>query len=54
MAGAQWLLSSAIKRFQPIIASAKSRDDNESDEVIIVTRYVVGSVWLRQVFPNHF
>ena len=30
-------LSSAIKRFQPIIASAKSRDANESDTVIIVT-----------------
>lgn len=30
-------LSGAIKRFQPIIASAKSRDANESDTVIIVT-----------------
>src|SRR6267378_1042283 len=30
-------LSAAIKRFQPIIASAKSRDVNESDTVIIVT-----------------
>jgi hypothetical protein len=30
-------LSAAIKRFQPIIASAKSRDANESDTVIIVT-----------------
>lgn len=30
-------LSAAIKRFQPIIAWAKSRDANESDTVIIVT-----------------
>jgi hypothetical protein len=30
-------LSQAIKRFQPIIASAKSRDANESDTVIVVT-----------------
>jgi len=30
-------LSSTIKRFQPIINSAKSRDANESDTVIIVT-----------------
>src|SRR5258705_4211292 len=30
-------LSAAVKRFQPIIASAKSRDANESDTVIIVT-----------------
>lgn len=30
-------LSAAIKRFQPIIASAKSRDANESDTVIVVT-----------------
>ena len=30
-------LSTSIKRFQPIIASAKSRDANESDTVIIVT-----------------
>jgi hypothetical protein len=30
-------ISSAIKRFQPIIASAKSRDANESDTVIVVT-----------------
>jgi len=30
-------LSAAIKRFQPVIASAKSRDANESDTVIIVT-----------------
>jgi hypothetical protein len=30
-------LSAAIKRFHPIIASAKSRDANESDTVIIVT-----------------
>jgi len=30
-------ISAAIKRFQPIIASAKSRDANESDTVIIVT-----------------
>lgn len=30
-------LSAAIKRFQPIISSAKSRDANESDTVIIVT-----------------
>lgn len=30
-------LSAAIKRFQPIIASAKSRDANESDTVIILT-----------------
>src|ERR1051325_4166378 len=30
-------LSAAIKRFQSIIASAKSRDANESDTVIIVT-----------------
>ncbi|HEV2913263.1 MAG TPA: hypothetical protein VGX92_08105 [Pyrinomonadaceae bacterium] len=29
--------SAAIKRFQPIIASAKLRDANESDTVIIVT-----------------
>lgn len=30
-------LSAAIRRFQPIVASAKSRDANESDTVIIVT-----------------
>jgi hypothetical protein len=30
-------LSAAIKRFQPVIASAKSRDANESDTVIIIT-----------------
>lgn len=30
-------LSAAIKRFQPIIAWAKSRDANESDTVIVVT-----------------
>lgn len=30
-------LSAAIKRFQPIVASAKSRDANESDTVIVVT-----------------
>src|SRR5215210_7423482 len=30
-------LSAGIKRFQPILASAKSRDVNESDTVIIVT-----------------
>ena len=30
-------ISASIKRFQPIIASAKSRDANESDTVIIVT-----------------
>jgi hypothetical protein len=30
-------ISAAIKRFQPIIASANSRDANESDTVIIVT-----------------
>ncbi len=28
-------LSAAIKRFQPIVASAKSRDANESDTVIV-------------------
>lgn len=30
-------LSSGIKKFQPIISSAKSRDVNESDTVIIIT-----------------
>lgn len=30
-------ISAAIKRFQPIINSAKSRDANESDTVIIIT-----------------
>jgi predicted type IV restriction endonuclease len=30
-------LSSSIRRFQPIIASARARDVNESDTVIIVT-----------------
>lgn len=30
-------LSAGIKRFQPILASAKSRDVNESDTVIILT-----------------
>ena len=30
-------LSAGIKRFQPVLASAKSRDVNESDTVIIVT-----------------
>lgn len=30
-------LSAAIKRFQPIVATAKSRDANESDTVIVVT-----------------
>jgi hypothetical protein len=30
-------LAAGIKRFQPILASAKSRDVNESDTVIIVT-----------------
>lgn len=30
-------IASGIKRFQPIIASAKTRDVNESDTVIIVT-----------------
>jgi hypothetical protein len=30
-------LSGGVKRFQPILASAKSRDVNESDTVIIVT-----------------
>src|SRR3954469_23313372 len=30
-------LVTAIKRFQPVIASAKARDVNESDTVIIVT-----------------
>ena len=30
-------LSAGIKRFQPILAAAKSRDVNESDTVIIVT-----------------
>ena len=30
-------LSAGLKKFQPIIASAKSRDVNESDTVIIVT-----------------
>jgi len=30
-------LSAGIKRFQPILASAKTRDVNESDTVIIVT-----------------
>jgi predicted type IV restriction endonuclease len=30
-------LSAALKRFQPIVQSAKSRDVNESDTVIIVT-----------------
>ncbi len=30
-------ISAALKRFQPIIASAKSRDANESDTVIIIT-----------------
>lgn len=30
-------ISSALKRFQPIINAAKSRDANESDTVIIVT-----------------
>jgi len=30
-------LSNSIKRFQPVLASAKSRDVNESDTVIIVT-----------------
>ena len=30
-------LAAAIKRFQPIVSSAKSRDANESDTVIIVT-----------------
>lgn len=30
-------LSAAIRRFQPIIASARARDVNESDTVIIVT-----------------
>jgi len=35
-------ISAAIKRFQPIIASAKSRDANESDTVIIVTDMLSG------------
>jgi hypothetical protein len=30
-------LSTAIRRFQPIIASARARDVNESDTVIVVT-----------------
>lgn len=30
-------ISAALKRFQPIITSAKSRDANESDTVIIIT-----------------
>lgn len=30
-------ISSSVKRFQPIVASAKTRDVNESDTVIIVT-----------------
>ena len=30
-------LSSALKQFQPILESAKSRDVNESDTVVIVT-----------------
>jgi hypothetical protein len=30
-------LSAAVKRFQPVLASAKSRDVNESDTVIIIT-----------------
>ena len=30
-------LSSGIKRFQPVLASAQSRDVNESDTVIIIT-----------------
>src|SRR3954469_21863797 len=33
-------LVTAIKRFQPVIASAKARDVNESDTVIIVTDMV--------------
>ena len=30
-------LSAGIKRFQPVLASAKARDVNESDTVIVVT-----------------
>ena len=30
-------LASSIKRFQPVLASAQSRDVNESDTVIIIT-----------------
>jgi len=30
-------ISTAIRRFQPIINAAKSRDANESDTVIIIT-----------------
>ncbi len=30
-------LTAGIKRFQPILSSAKSRDVNESDTVILVT-----------------
>ena len=30
-------ITAGLKRFQPILASAKSRDVNESDTVVIVT-----------------
>src|SRR5690242_13363008 len=30
-------LTTAVKRFQPILSSAKARDVNESDTIIIVT-----------------
>jgi hypothetical protein len=30
-------LSAGLKKFQPIVASAKARDVNESDTVVIVT-----------------
>ncbi len=30
-------ISAGLKKFQPIVASAKSRDVNESDTVVIVT-----------------
>jgi hypothetical protein len=42
-------LAAGIKRFQPIFASAKSRDVGESDTVHH-NGYAVRSIWLRQVF----
>lgn len=49
-------ITAGIKRFQPILASAKTRDVNESDTVVIVTdvlQYILGYDKYAEITSEH-
>jgi hypothetical protein len=40
-------LSAGLKKFQPILSTAKARDDGEADTVMIRYRHASRSLWIR-------